>query len=239
MRDWEPITLGNSAARVHRSPDGCRFAKTAATPAGVAELADERDRLAWLAGGPIAAPTVLDWITEDGTATLVTSALPGIPASAFPRPQTPAVAARLVDFLSELHRVPTEGCPFDRRLAVTIPAATANMVAGRVDEDGFDAVEAGRRHAEELERHDLAVCHGDCCLPNVLLDPDTLDVTGILDVGRLGVADRHQDLALLTRSMSLPGLNPDYGAELATWTAHRSEADPWRIDYYRLLGDFL
>jgi aminoglycoside phosphotransferase len=39
------------------------------------------------------------------------------------------------------------------------------------------------RKLEELattwpDREELAVCHGDLCVPNVLLDPDTLDLLG-------------------------------------------------------------
>jgi len=54
--------------------------------------------------------------------------------------------------------------------------------------------EVPQPRTQALERADLAVCHGDFCLPNVVLDPETLVVTGILDVGRLGIADRHLDL---------------------------------------------
>src|SRR3954449_2313667 len=48
---------------------------------------------------------------------------------------------------------------------------------------------------------DLVVCHGDLTLDNVLFDPDTCRVTGVLDAGRLGVADRWVDLAIATRSL--------------------------------------
>jgi kanamycin kinase len=46
------------------------------------------------------------------------------------------------------------------------------------------------------EREVLAVTHGDWCLPNVLLDPETVRVAGLLDTGRVGRADRYTDLAL-------------------------------------------
>lgn len=72
----------------------------------------------------------------------------------------------------------------------------------------------------------------------MLIDPETLTVTGIVDVGRLGVADRHLDLALLTGSLASTDLNPTYGPELADWIADRTGADPWRIEYHRLLDEF-
>lgn len=251
MRDWELVTIGQSDATVCRSPDGGRFAKIAHTAVGVAELADERDRLIWLSTVSVGAPRVLDWVERDGAATLVTSTLPGISASAVTAARAHIAIRELVTFLLSLHALPVGDCPFRRELAVTVPEASANVAAGRVDEDDFDESRRGltaaqllrslvrdRVRAESLEREDLVVCHGDFCLPNVLLDPETLTVTGILDVGRLGVADRHLDLALLTRSVASTDLNPAYGPDFAAWVGDRTHADPWRLEYYRLLDEF-
>jgi aminoglycoside phosphotransferase len=87
---------------------------------------------------------------------------------------------------------------------------------------------------------DLVVCHGDACLPNFLVDPGSFEVTGMIDVHRLGVADRHLDLALATRSMTDTSLNPAYGAGAAETmlAAYGVQADPWRLDFYRLLDEF-
>lgn len=51
-----------------------------------------------------------------------------------------------------------------------------------------------RQRQEEDER---VICHCDLCLPNILIDPDTMRVAGLIDLGRLGVADPYADLALL------------------------------------------
>jgi kanamycin kinase len=76
------------------------------------------------------------------------------------------------------------------------------------------------------------VCHGDLCLPNVIVDPRTSTVTGVIDVGRLGVADRYADLALITRSLSAAQAErflTGYGA---------GPVDASRMAFYRLLDEF-
>src|SRR2546426_1142069 len=55
----------------------------------------------------------------------------------------------------------------------------------------LDRVVALRPYIESAAVDDLVCCHGDACLPNVFFDPTTLEVTGLIDVGRLGIADRY------------------------------------------------
>jgi kanamycin kinase/streptomycin 3"-kinase/aminoglycoside 3'-phosphotransferase-2 len=258
VEGWEVVAVGCTDTVVRRAPDGRAYAKTGSGPARD-ELADERDRLEWLASTGLPAARVLDWVDDGGTATLTTAALPGVPLSRLPAGSAGSAgsavdAARtLGTFLGHLHSLDPHGCPFERWLAVTVPLARVNADEGRVDEDDFDAERerrsadevhqtllADRPRAEELEGHDLVVCHGDACLPNFLADPETFQITGMVDVGRLGVADRHLDLALATRSMSDATLNPGYGdaAAEAMLTAYGRPADPWRLGFYRLLDEF-
>ncbi len=142
-------------------------------------------------------------------------------------------------------------CPWPsaRTTAVTIPRARRAAALGLVDVENLEEQRSGwslERLLGELDatrpaREELVVCHGDLCLPNVLLDPDTLAVTGIVDVGRLGRADRYADLALATRSLSDTVLNPQYGpAYAARFLDRYGEApiDGDRMDFYRLLDEF-
>jgi aminoglycoside phosphotransferase len=243
---------GRTDAVVRRSPDGRTYTKSGRGPVR-AELGDERDRLAWLAETGLPTARVLDWEDDGETATLTTSALPGVPLSALTPNSTEVAAASLGAFLACLHALDTQSCPFERWLAVTVPLARVHTDTGQVDENDFDRERAGRSaadvhhdlldqrpQAERLEATDLVVCHGDACLPNFLADPDTLEITGLVDVGRLGVADRHLDLALTVRSMSDLTLNPAYGpgAVEAMLAAYGRPADPWRLDFYRLLDEF-
>jgi aminoglycoside phosphotransferase len=252
VEGWDTVSSGCTDAVVRRSPDGRAYAKTA-SGAARAELADEHERLQWLATTDLPAPRVLDWEDDGTTATLTTAAVSGVALSDLPRSSVPDAAPVFGRFLRQLHSFDRESCPFDRWLAVTVPLARVRVDEGLVAEDDFDGPRLGstahalldelmelRPRAEELEIADLVVCHGDACLPNVLVDPETLTVTGMIDVGRLGVADRHLDLALAVRSMTDTSLNPAFGpgAVDAVLAAYGRSADPWRLRFYRLLDEF-
>jgi streptomycin 3"-kinase len=49
----------------------------------------------------------------------------------------------------------------------------------------------------DQESADMAVSHGDPCMPNFIVDPRSLQCAGVIDLGRLGTADRYSDLALM------------------------------------------
>lgn len=218
QREWTPVTMGSSGARVFRGTGV--HVKIAA----VADLAAERTALDWLSGTGIPAPRVVEYGAADGYEWLATTTLPGRSAAEdWPAHQRTAVIRAVAGALRTLHAVPPAGCPLDRRLAV------------RLAEIGDATAEASRPGTE-----DLVVCHGDFCLPNVLLDPETTAVTGILDVARLGVADRFTDLALMARSIGNAELNPQYGLSfvdefLAAYGG--VSLDDGRIAYYQLLAD--
>ncbi|EEQ96518.1 Aminoglycoside 3'-phosphotransferase [Brucella intermedia LMG 3301] len=92
---------------------------------------------------------------------------------------------------------------------------------------------------EELLRlkpqsEDIVVTHGDACLPNFIADKDAF--TGFIDCGRLGLADRHQDLALACWSIRY-NLGEEWVAPfLATYGGPAIEEA--KISYYRLLDEF-
>jgi len=252
VSDWETITTGMSGAEVRRSPDGGAYAKSGS---GILrrDLVAERERLEWLAETDLPAPAVLDWADDEETATLTLRTVPGVPVSELSGSRATNAVESLGRFLARLHATTRESCPFERWLAVSVPIARVRVTEGLVNEDDFDAAREGRSaqelldelvdlrpRAEELEVADLVVCHGDACLPNFLVDPDTCEITGMIDVHRLGVADRHLDLALATRSTANTTLNPGFGPDAAQSlvAAYGREVDPWRLDFYRLLDEF-
>mgnify|MGYP003287831831 CR=1 FL=1 len=85
------------------------------------------------------------------------------------------------------------------------------------------------------------ICHGDFCLPNIFLTED--GVTGMIDLGRSGVSDPWQDIALCYRSLNnnYSGIydgksHAGYKPEML-FDALGIPADPERIRYYILMDE--
>lgn len=206
-RQWARITLGRSGASIWRIEGGGEtlYLKREAIHA-LSELPDEAQRLQWLATTSIPAPRLHEMFDEDGFSWLLMTALPGADLTHLVGTPTDLCNA-LATGLRALHALDPAACPFDHRLAARLERGAANVGAGRVDESDFDETREGwtaeavlawllehRPHAE-----DLVVTHGDASLPNIMARDGHF--AGIIDCGRLGVADRWQDLALACRSI--------------------------------------
>ncbi|ADB32381.1 Antimicrobial 3''-kinase [Kribbella flavida DSM 17836] len=239
---WEPAGSGESDTEVFRRGDGAVYAKCAALR-GIEELRAERDRVVWLSGTGIPGAEVADWIETDDGACLLTTAVPGIAAVDLPPSSRLKAVEVLAEALRGLHEL--ADCPFTRPLAEVVAQATDVVRRGAVNpdfltdewrrerpEDLLAQIQADRPYADAQAAHDLVVCHGDPCLPNVLLDPGTLEITGFIDVGRLGLADRYADLALTTAQ-----LGDEWDLDPASFhAAYGLDApDQRRLVFYRLL----
>lgn len=228
--------------RVSRGPDEVRFIKL--TEAGWhPSLAAEAERIAW-AGGYLPVPEVLTLGSDADVDWLVTAALPGLDAT---HPSHRADTAELVRIaargLRDFHRAPVDECPFDFRLDAALASARARVEDGVVDTardfhdefahltptEAIDRLERARPDSE-----DLVVCHGDYCLPNVLISDGR--TTGFVDLGELGVADRWWDLAVGTWSL---GWNLGPGYEELFLAEYGADLDQERLAFYRLLYDLV
>ncbi|MCM6774175.1 aminoglycoside 3'-phosphotransferase [Nocardia sp. CDC159] len=192
------------------------------------EAVAEYQRLIWLGEQGIRVPAVA--VFEDDVLVLEDAGSPSLS-------EHPAPGELLGRVLRRLHEIPIAACPFDGRLEVTLEQARRNVAEGRVDAEDFDDDHATltpdqvlqRLHARRPRTEDLVVTHGDYTPPNVL-------VGGIvIDVGRLGVADRHRDLALAQRDL-LDDHGPDeVDAFFAAYG--RADPDPELLEYYRTLDE--
>lgn len=219
--EWMPVVAGESGDFVYRRSDGRAFAKVAGT-GRAADLASERDRLLWLQGKGILVPEVIDWhVAEDG-ACLIMSAIEGVPAAALSAADLLQAWPSMARQLGALHALDTGQCPFDRSLAPMFARAADVVGRNAVNRDFLSdddretpATDLLARVERELavrleqEARDRVVCHGDPCMPNFMIDPQTLCCTGMIDLGRLGTADRYADLALMTANARESWTGPD------------------------------
>jgi aminoglycoside phosphotransferase len=244
--DWQEVTFGYSGMRVFRVvPPGGRPSYLKVAPSPLAEeLAAERDRLTWLRGR-LGVPTIESYAIDGKLAFLLISAVPGTMAcDPIFTAELPQLVARLGEGLRQLHQLEIADCPFDMRLDTQLARAEQRVRSGLVDEDDFDEPRQGMRAADlfaQLLRdrpagEELVFTHGDYCLPNIMIDRQGGRLSGFIDLGRSGVADRHQDLALAARSLAY---NFGPGWEPLLWESYGvATPDPAKIAYYQLLDEF-
>ncbi|MBN7138500.1 APH(3'') family aminoglycoside O-phosphotransferase [Lysobacter enzymogenes] len=222
--DWLPVGSGESGDFIFRRADGNAFAKIARVSRR-GELAEERDRLIWLTGRGVACPEVINWQEEQEGACLVMTAIPGVPAADLSGADLLKAWPSIGRQLGEVHSLPIDQCPFERGLwrifgrAVDVVSRSAVNPDFLPEEDkSTPQLDLLARVEQELpvrlvqERTDMVVCHGDPCMPNFMVDPETLRCTGLIDVGRLGTADRYADLALMIANAEENWTAPDEAA---------------------------
>jgi kanamycin kinase len=223
-------------------PDGrVRFAKV--DSAGqYPSLVGEGERMVW-AAAYLPVPSVVALEQDEGSTVLITEALPGADATdPVWRGDLPSLVRAFGQGLAVFHgAVGEEWCPFRFDVGIALEHVRRRVDAGLVDParnfhaefQHHTAVTALARLEETAPDHeDLVVCHGDYCPPNALLTGGR--VTGYVDLGELGVADRWWDIAIGGWST---GWN--FGAELEPlfYQSYGIEPDPDRIAFYRLLRE--
>ncbi len=241
---WTPITVGESMSeifRLDRSGQAALYLKIAPKALRM-ELLREKRRLDWVQG-KLPVPAVVGYETDDRHEYLLLTALPGRHvADLIGEEPNERVVQLLATGLRAIHAVPIRDCPFDMTLDREIERARYNVVNGFVDEADFDSTRRGRSAADLFEEllserpadEDLVFTHGDYCLPNVMVNRG--EVSGFVDWGRAGVADRYKDIALAVRS-----LERNAGEDLASafFEAYGlSSPDADKIEYYKLLDEF-
>lgn len=241
---WEQVSAWpqpySATWRLERSYGEVRYLKVASLD----RTAEETARLRW-AAPCLPVPRLIDSGEEDDVAWFLTEALPGRDATAEEfRSDPEALVDILANGLREFHEAaPAETCPFDFVLDTAL-----GVVRNRVAAELVNPVEdfhREHRHLDaasalaELERtrpegEHLVVCHGDYCLPNVLIQGDR--ATGYVDIGELGVADRWSDIAVGAWSVTW---NLGEGYEDRFYASYGANPDPDRIAFYRLLYEMV
>ncbi len=203
----------------------------------------ERDRMVW-AEGRLSVPRVIDHGTADGVDWLMTLELPGTDATGGQLIQDPAsLVPLLAEGLRIFHETPAQDCPFSFRVLDALLHVRSRVEGGKIDPlRDFHPEHAhltpsqalAELEATQPSTEDVVLCHGDYCLPNVMIDEGR--VTGYVDLGELGLADRWWDLAIATWSVTW-NLGP--GWEETFLEAYGVDRDQDRIRYFLLLYDLV
>jgi kanamycin kinase len=220
--------------------DPRRFVKWAPAGSGI-DLGAEAARMRW-ASRFTPVPRVLGEGSDGSGSWLVTSALPGEMAVTDRWKTEPHTAVAAIGAgLRALHdALPVQSCPFSwsagQRLATVRLRAQRGLLdpaQWHSDHQSLSVPQALALLAGIPPVDRLVVCHGDSCAPNTLLTDDGR-LSGHVDLGDLGVADRWADLAIATWSTTW---NFGPGWEIPLLNAYGVAPDPDRTSYYRLLYD--
>ena len=243
-RRLERVTLGCSGNYVYRlyQEEATDLYLKVSSEQSVYRLLTEARRLKWL-NGRLPVPELCYYGEADGVEYLLMTAVNGRTAI---DPHHKSNLKQLVDLLAEglrqIHAIPVEDCPFDQRLLVQMEIARMRLIHGQVDEADFEAEWQGQSPVLLFEQlldsqpdyEYLHFTHGDYCLPNVLIEDG--QISGFIDWGLAGVADRYRDLALAARS-----LRHNWGEE---WVGRFFDAygikrlNKEKLAFYTLLDEF-
>jgi aminoglycoside phosphotransferase len=193
-----PILIGESGASVIRltQEDGASWIEKSGSPARIEK---EAAALRWCEGRlPVAQ------VLDHRPGLLEMSELPGCPVSNL---SIDIACAVLADALRQIHAVSVAGCPLLSEWSLRLQEAEERVRLGLVDESDFDDENLGRSSESILaELRSLSpmpkrrcFTHGDATLENFLAADGKL--SGIVDMGRSGIAHPAQDWALTLRSM--------------------------------------
>lgn len=162
--------------------------------------------------GKLPVPTVYAHETEGGKSWLLMSKCQGQMACAHEYMADTGTQCRLLaDGLKRLWSIDISDCPSDQRLAHKLEQAEYNIENGLVDLDNVEPDTFGEKGFKDPEallqwlyanmpKEEAVLSHGDYCLPNLFGMGER--VTGYIDLGKTGIADKWCDIAICYRSLS-------------------------------------
>jgi aminoglycoside phosphotransferase len=174
------------------------------------EAENEFRVMEWLQG-KLPVPKVLGYEKDDKNTYLLMTKVPGEMACADKFLKDPdQLTTILAAGLHALWQVDINSCPcnwnLERKLQKAKYAVANNLVDiedAEPDTFGENGFENPNHLLEWLlsnkPEEELVFSHGDFCLPNILIENG--EVSGYIDLGRTGISDKWQDIALCYRSL--------------------------------------
>lgn len=176
------------------------------------EEAENEYRMMRYLQGRLPVPEIYAYEAADGRSYLLMSKCAGRMACDPEYMENPEILCKLLaNGLKTLWSVDISECPSDYRLAHKLELAKYRVENGLIDlenvepdtfgENGFqDPAHLLQWLYDNMPKEEPVLSHGDYCLPNLFGAGDR--VTGYIDMGRMGIADKWCDIALCHRSLS-------------------------------------
>jgi len=156
-------------------------------------------------------PKVLGFESDEKKNYLLMTKVPGEMSCADKYMKNPEqLTTIMAEGLQMLWKVDISNCPYtcnlEKKLQMAKCAVENNLVdLDNVEPDTFS--ENGFKNPDDLlqwlnenkPEEDLVLSHGDYCLPNIFLSDGK--VSGYIDLGKTGIADKWEDIALCYRSL--------------------------------------
>ncbi|MCL1878008.1 MAG: aminoglycoside 3'-phosphotransferase [Defluviitaleaceae bacterium] len=150
----------------------------------------------------------------------------------------------LADGLLQFQSIDVSSCPLENKLGQRLDAALFNIENNLVDFDDFTyTFSENKRFQTPIQLYEyllinkpdeeLHLTHGDFCLPNIFVTENK--ATGFIDMGRGGIGDKYQDIALCLRSLRYNTFKNDDKNLL--FDVLGIIPDWEKIDYYILLDE--
>lgn len=193
--------------------------------------AENEHRMMRYLQGKLPVPHVYAWEKEDNMCYLLMSRCRGAMACDSGYMRDPALQCKmLADGLKKLWSINISDCPSDQRLPHKLAQAEYYVKNGLVDVDNVEPDTFGENGFQDpagllqwlydnMPEEDPVLSHGDFCLPNLFGIRDK--VSGYIDLGKSGLADKWCDIAICYRSLA-----HNYGGKY-----RRSTGDDASVDF--------
>lgn len=168
-------------------------------------------------------PTPVPMLCEPEQGFLAYPKLPGVPLAHLPLPWRvpPGFAARIGEFLRRLHEFPLDRArelveydvwPFAEWISAAAEEFTT--VANHVSETHHRAIERFLTAPPPAEPAEMVFCHNDFGIEHILVDPESREITGVIDWADAAIADPAVDYARLYRDLG-PSIVDSLGVSAA------------------------
>ena len=217
------------------------------------EVKREEEMKAWLLG-KLYVPSTIISIEENGKVYRLMERIRGKDLSSPCFLETPSLLLDLcAKAFESLSSVDISGCPSHRSLDICLKEAEERIRENLVDVEDTEPGTFGNGGFSSPEKllewlinnkpeEERSFIHGDFCLPNIILSEK--GEIGFIDLGRSGMGDRCNDMALLSRSLK-SNFSGHYNGGIQ-YSGYRDEMlykrlgikeDEEKIRYYLLLDE--